>query len=224
VNGAQNARDLKSERGRSDFDRRQVVTAVFSTPLPFGRNRKFLNGVRGWRHGVVGGWQMSGSATYYSGQPFTVQSANVDTNLGDSIRPNRLGSGLQPDLPGQGRRGVDYPWYKLTDFDPVPRCVSRTDCAPSARGSVPFGFGSAGRNILEGPSQRFINLAMLKNFRMRERRNVQMRYELFNIMNTPNFMLPDRVFNGLGGGMITQVNDRGRGGPRVMQMALKYEF
>lgn len=222
--GAQNARDLKSERARSDFDRRQVVTAVFSTPLPFGRNRKFFTKARGWRNGVVGGWQMSGSATFYTGQAFTVQSANVDTNLGESLRPNRLGSGLQPELEGQGRKGVDYPWFKLTDFEPVPRCASRTDCAVTPNGFAPFSFGNSGRNILDGPSQQFINVAMLKNFRMKERKNVQFRYELFNIMNRANFMLPDRVFNALGGGMITAVNDRGRGGPRVMQMALKYEF
>jgi hypothetical protein len=224
VAGAQDSRNLKSERGRSDFDRRHVVTAVYSMPLPFGRNRKFFAGARGWRNGVVGGWQMSGSATYYSGQALTITSANVDTNLGESQRPNRLGSGLQEELAGRGRRGVDYPWYKLTDFEAVPRCASRTDCATTPNGFVPFRFGNSGRNILDGPSQRFINVAMLKNFRMKERKNVQLRYELFNIFNHANFMLPEKQFNSLGGGMITQVNDRGRGGPRVMQMAVKYEF
>ena len=91
-------------------------------------------------------------------------------------------------------------------------------------GFVPFSFGNAGRNILDGPSQQFINMAMLKNFRFRERRNFQLRYELFNILNHPNFQLPDRVFNALGGGYITAATDRGRGGPRVMQVALKFEF
>ena len=222
--GAQNARDLKAERARSDFDRRQVVTAVFSTPLPFGRGRKFLAGARGWRHGLVGGWQMSGSATYYSGQALTITSANVDTALGESLRPNRIGSGIQEEMAGAGRRGVDYPWYKLTDFEPVPRCASRTSCEVSPNGFQPFAFGNSGRNVLDGPSQQFINMAMLKNFRMKERKNFQLRYELFNILNRPNFQLPERQFNALGGGYITAVVDRGRGGPRVMQVAVKYEF
>ena len=222
--GAQDSRNLKSERARSDFDRRQVVSAVFSTPLPFGRGRKFLAGARGWRNGIAGGWQMSGSANYYTGQALTVTSANVDTTLGESLRPNRIGRGVQEEIPAAGRRGVDYPWFQLSHFEPVPRCLSRTQCDVSPNGFVPFTFGNSGRNILDGPSQQFINMAMLKNFRMKERKNFQLRYELFNILNRPNFQLPEKQFNALGGGYITAVVDRGRGGPRVMQVALKYEF
>jgi len=224
VAGAQNSRDLKSERGRSDFDRRHVVTAVFSTPLPFGRGRKFLPTARGWGQGLVGGWQLTGTAAFYSGQAFTVTSANIDTNLGESLRPNRIGSGQPAASTPAGRRGVDYPWFPLTDFEPVPRCASRTSCEVSPNGFLPFAFGNSGRNILDGPGQQFINLALLKNFRLRERRNFQLRYELFNILNHPNFQLPERQFNLLGGGIITNVVDRGRGGPRVMQVAVKFEF
>jgi len=222
---AQDSRNLKMERARSDFDRRHVITGVYSVQLPFGRNRKFLSRVSGWRNGVVGGWQLSGTATYYSGQAFTVQSAGVDANLGESLRPNRLGSGIQPDIPGAGRRGVDYPWFRLADFEAVPRCASRDTCLPSPSGFTPFSFGNAGRNILDGPVHHYINAAMLKNFRFGEgKKNFQVRYEVFNILNHANFSLPDREFNGLGGGLITAVTDRGRGGPRVMQLAVKLEF
>jgi hypothetical protein len=222
--GAQSARDLRSERGRSDFDRRHVITAVYSTPLPFGRGRKFFGTAKGLAQGVIGGWQMSGSASFLTGQALTVQSANVDANLGESLRPNRIGSGVQEDIPGAGKRGVDYPWFKLSDFEPVPRCASRSVCETSAYGFTPFNFGNSGRNILDGPSAHYINMAMLKNFPLRERRRVQVRYELFNILNHANLNLPDRAFNALGGGMVTAVVDRGRGGPRVMQLALKFEF
>ncbi|MBL8238379.1 MAG: carboxypeptidase regulatory-like domain-containing protein [Bryobacterales bacterium] len=222
--GAQNSRDLKSERGRSDFDRRHVVTAVFSTTLPFGRGKRFLKNARGWRGGAVAGWQFSGSATFYSGQAFTVTSANVDTALGESLRPNRIGSGAQRDIAGAGKRGVDYPWFALADFEPVPRCASRTSCEVSPNGFAPFAFGNSGRNILDGPRSHFINVAMMKNFRLAEKRGFQFRYELFNMLNHANLQLPERQFNSLGGGLITGVTDRGRGGPRVMQAALKFEF
>lgn len=221
---AQDSQNLKSERGRSDFDRRHVFTAVYSMGLPFGRGRRFLSGVRGWRNGVIAGWQMSGSATYYSGQAFTVTTAGIDANLGESLRPNRVGRGIQEDVPGAGRRGVDYPWFKLSDFEKVPRCSARDVCEGSLYGFSPFSFGNAGRNILTGPTQHFVNIAMLKNFRFQERKNFQVRYELFNIMNHANFQLPNREFNALSGGLITSVNDRGRGGPRVMQLGLKLEF
>jgi hypothetical protein len=222
--GAQNSRDLKSERGRSDFDRRHVIAVVYSSQLPFGRGKRFLRNARGWRNGLVGGWQLSGSGTYYSGQAFTVTSANVDTALGESSRPNRIGTGYQEEIPGGGKRGVDYPWFRLADFEPVPRCASRTNCEVSPNGFLPFTFGNSGRNILDGPKSHFINLAMMKNFRIAERKTFQFRYELFNILNHANLQLPDRQFNALGGGLITGVTDRGRGGPRVMQVALKFDY
>ncbi len=222
--GAQNSRDLKSERGRSDFDRRHVVTGAFSWQIPVGRGKRVLGGARGFSNALVGGWQLSGTATYYSGQAFTVTSADVDTALGESSRPNRLGSGIQPGIPGAGKLGIDYPFFKITDFEKVPRCLARDNCPTSPSGFTAFTFGNSGRNILEGPSQTFANLALMKNFRMEKRRNFQFRYELFNVFNRANFRLPNRQFNSLTGGYITSVNDRGRGGPRVMQVAVKYEF
>jgi len=222
--GAQDARNLRSERGRSDFDRRHVVTGVVSYNLPLGQGKRWLSKPNWWTNGILGGWQLSGTATYYTGQPFTITSLDVDTSLGESSRPNRIGSGLQAEIPGEGRRGVDYPWFAVTDFEKVPRCTSRTSCEVSPHGFLPFQFGNSGRNILDGPSMAFINMAMLKNFRFEKSRNFQLRYEVFNILNKANFDLPNRSFNSVKGGLMTSVVDRGRGGPRVMQVALKFEF
>jgi hypothetical protein len=222
--GAQNARDLKSERGRSDFDRSHTFTAAFSWQLPVGRRHRFLAGAGAPVQAVLGGWQMSGTVVLYSGQTFTVTSADFDAAVGESQRPNRLGSGAQADLAGQGRRGVDYPWFNITDFERVPRCLARDQCQPSPHGFSPFQFGNAGRNILEGPGTGYANLSLTKNFRLKERRNFQFRYEVFNITNHPNFRLPNRQFNTTTGGLISSVTERGRGGPRVMQLALKFEY
>ncbi len=224
VAGAQDAQNLKSERGRSDFDRGHVFTGAFSWQLPFGRRQRWLAGARGFTNGLLGGWQLSGTGVLYSGQSFTVTTLDIDANLGESLRPNRLGNGRQGSIPGAGRRGVDYPFFGITDFERVPRCTARDSCLPSPNGFLPFSFGNAGRNILDGPGIAYLNTALMKNFRMKESRNFQFRYEMFNVMNHATFLLPNRSFNSLRGGFITSVNDRGRGGPRVHQVALKYEF
>jgi len=66
---------------------------------------------------------------------------------------------------------------------------------------------------------------MLKNFRIQERKNLQLRLESFNALNHANFMLPNVDFNGSGAGLITAVQpDGGVGGPRVFQAGLKFEF
>ncbi|MGH9661922.1 MAG: hypothetical protein ACRD96_25465, partial [Bryobacteraceae bacterium] len=121
--------------------------------------------------------------------------------------------------------GVDYPWFNLTGFERVPRCGAVAEgCSASPNGFLPFQFGNSGRNILEGPGAAYMNLALMKNFRFEEGRNFQFRFESYNIFNRPNFQLPNIQFNSINGGLITGVADTGRGGPRVFQAALKYEF
>jgi hypothetical protein len=222
-NGAQNARDLKSERGRSDFDRGHIFTAAFSWPLPIGRGHRLLGQARGILGSLVNGWQISGTSTVYTGAPFTVLSANVNADLGESARPNRLGKGLAEDQPAAGKHGVDYPFFRLTDFEAVPRCESVSRCLPSPHGFSPFAFGNSGRNILDGPGTSGTNLALMKNFRIRERQ-LQFRSEAFNAFNHPLFRLPNGNFNASGGGLITAAATSGRGGPRVLQLSLRYEF
>jgi hypothetical protein len=189
-----------------------------------GRGKTLLGGARGLTQGVLGGWQLSGTTALYTGQPFTVRTSDADLALGESQRPNRLAKGQQADLPGVGKRGVDYPWFRLTDFEEVPPCVDRTNCPTSPNGFSPFQFGNSGRSILDGPGLAYLNFALTKNFRMKEQRNLQFRFEAFSVLNRANFLLPNNNFNETTGGTITRVRDAGRGGPRVMQFALKYEF
>jgi len=127
-------------------------------------------------------------------------------------------------VPGE-KRGVDYPWFVLTDFEKVPRCASVTEgCGPSPHGFLPFHFGNSGRNILDGPGYAYTNLALMKNFRFQDRKNFQLRFESFNVVNHPNFRLPAHNFNTTAAGLIDGVAATGRGGPRVFQASLKFEF
>ena len=66
----QNGRDFRSWRGPSDFDypRRLIMSYIYD--LPFGKGRKFApDGPLGH---IVGGFQVSGSALFHDGRPFTV--------------------------------------------------------------------------------------------------------------------------------------------------------
>jgi hypothetical protein len=97
-------------------------------------------------------------------------------------------------------------------------------CAPSPNGFLPFQFGNSGRNILDGPGLAYMNMSLMKNFRFHDRKNFQFRFESFNIMNHPNFQLPNIQFNSTGGGLIVAATGTGRGGARVFQSSLKFEF
>src|SRR5262249_48250773 len=154
--------------------------------------KRLFGGAAGWKNGIIGGWQLSGTATYYTGAPFTILDSSINANLGESSRPNRIDNGALRD--GVGRRGVDYPWFSPSSFVPTAACVNSTPrvCNNDQYGFIPFRPGNAGRNILDGPGTQNINLTMMKNFFLAERKRIQVRWETFNIFNHPNLKLPNR--------------------------------
>ena len=220
--------NLRLERGRSTWDRRHVFTAVASYQLPFGRRKRWGSGWGPTTNAILGGWQLSGTQTSYSGSPFTVTTANIDLNLGDSQRPNRLTSGFQPNDPSLGNvRGSDYAFFDTQAFERVPTCTPADGDTPAMCPSGAFAFGNAGRNILDGPGLLSANIALSKNFQLREGMRLQVRLESFNFLNRTNFIMTTefRQFNGVGGGYFRRVGNIGRGGgPRIFQYALKLRF
>jgi hypothetical protein len=184
--GAQNTRDPFQERGRSDFDTRHVFTVTFVYQTPSRRSV------------VVRGWQISGTGSAYSGQPFTPQYSGPSADLGQATRPDRIASGA---VPHPGPNG----WFDLTAFVPVP------DSA--------FRFGDSGRTILDGPGSVAVNLALSREFRVAEKNRFQLRWEAFNVTNHTNFQLPNTTLDKNNAGTIT-----GNKPARIMQLGLKYQF
>lgn len=220
---AEDIRNLGLDRARSDFDRGHVFQAVFSYPLPIGHNQLLLANQNKWIDGLVSRWQLSGTSIYQTGPPMTIEDSTYNVAVGGSIRPNRIANGALTS--GNGRRGIDYPWYTPGDFVAAPQCVSRTNCPKTdAYGFVPFSDGNSGRGILDAPGTENINLTLLKNISVSERKSFQFRWEVFNIFNHPNFILLDRFFNETAAGYLTSVAASGNGGPRIMQFSLKYLF
>jgi hypothetical protein len=129
--GAQNARSLGSERGRSDWDNRHAFTVSFSYELPLGPSA--------WGRG----WEVTGSGRMYSGKPFTPQVSNADLNNGEANRPDRVANGkLEQRSPQK--------WFDVFAFPVVPRGAYRY--GNSGRGILD-GPGSVGLNL--GVSKRF---------------------------------------------------------------------
>ena len=99
--GAQDARNLRLERGRSDWDRGHSVTTMFMYDLPFRGNR--------W----VERWQIAGTGRMQTGPPFTVKSSNVQLDQGEANRPDRIAKGALPNP------SPDM-WYDRSAFPQVP--------------------------------------------------------------------------------------------------------
>ena len=224
--GALDNRNLKLDRGRSNFDQRHVVTIATRYPLPVGRGRHFLPGMRGSVQAVLGGWQLASTVRAYSGQPFTVLTSNIDLNAGESRRPNRITHGYLPDNAGPGRKGIDFPWYDIAAFERVPCFGTENnkgiECFQSAHGFEPFNPGNSGRNILDMSGQFNVNLSLQKNFQFENRRRLQVRIDAFNALNMAqlgNVSTAAAQFDGIQGGLIVTARPA-----RIMQASLSYYF
>ncbi len=101
VTNVQDARDLKLERGRSDFDIGHSLMMSFNYNLPWRR----------WK--MTRGWQLSGTGRMYTGQPFTPKTSDVDLDAGESNRPDRLAKGWLEERSPQR-------WFDLPAFRVVP--------------------------------------------------------------------------------------------------------
>lgn len=203
-NFPQNSYNLRAERGRSNFDVRHRFSASYSYDLPFGKNKRYLSDA-GWASTLLSGWQTFGIVTLQSGRPFTVALlSDIDNSgtgrsilgFGANDRPNVIGD------PNSGARTADR-WFNTAAFTFPPLGA----------------FGSAGRNILDGPGYQSVNASLVKNTALSERVNLQFRAEAFNLFNHPNFNLPDNFLGSPTFGRISSARD-----PRHLQFGLKLLF
>src|SRR5881628_511215 len=90
-NVAQDARRLQMDRGSSDFDARQRFVLSYVYELPFGRGKAFGTNWGSTLEKLLGGWEISGIATFQSGRPIFIQlsPSNQNSNTGSTRdRPN----------------------------------------------------------------------------------------------------------------------------------------
>jgi outer membrane receptor protein involved in Fe transport len=147
---------------------------------------------------LLHGWQLAGSGIMYSGQPFTPQLTGPNRDLGFATRPDRIASGAL------SNPTADM-WFDLSAFPIVPDTAYR--------------FGTSGRNILDGPGNAAINLALSRFFPIGEHSRLQFRWETFNATNHANLYLPAVAIDKNNAGTITQAKSA-----RVMQFGVRYQF
>jgi Carboxypeptidase regulatory-like domain/TonB dependent receptor len=196
--------NLAAERGPSTFDTRQRFTAAVNYALPSFHGNKRLGS----------GWQLNTIVSIQSGRPIPIVNSN-DTSgrFYFNQRPNVV-PGVDPILPN---------WSPATGY-----------LNPLAFSQPPQGmFGDLGRNSIYGPGYRDWDLSVTKETQLTEKLALQLRGEVFNVLNHPNFALPNHNITPGSGpmGVITQTPDvaqtnpgLGGGGPRVIQLGAKFVF
>jgi len=146
--------------GPLDYDRQHVLTIGHLWDLPLGRKGGNMIST------ILGGWQVNGVFTWDSGTPLTVTADPVSCACpGNTVLASVNGSAF------------------LNNGTSI--------LNPGAFSAPPAGqFGNLGRSGLRGPGSRNYNLSLLKHFRVRERFNMELRGEAYNLTNSPRFASP----------------------------------
>jgi len=216
------------ERGNSNFDVRHRLTWTSDYKFPSPKSGG------AWSK-IGGGWALDSVLTLQTGQPF---------QLNFNFSGDYDGTGEyfpRPDVIGNPYAGTSLPnnVINLSAFK-VPCTWSDGACVPGTQHT-----GNEGRNSLWGPPFKQWDLALYKDTAITERLKMQFRADFFNIVNHPNFTNPflptffaacDNTgidANGACEGYLptTATGDVGEGnpfigggGPRGIQLALKFMF
>jgi len=201
--GMQDVWDFDANRARSGFNIRHRFVTSYIYELPFGRGRKWTGSGRAFDL-VAGGWNLNGITSMRTGMLYNPTLANPQANLGTAAvqqwRPDRIAAGTVGN-PNPER------WFDPSAF--LRPCDS-SGCR----------LGNAGAHILTAGGQVNTDFGLSKYFPVNERFRFQLRWEVFNLFNTPAFSRPNSNLDSPDVGKVRGTDSA----PRVMQFALRLEF
>ena len=177
--------DRNLNKGRAGYDRRHVFVTNVTYELPIGKGRHFLNHNKALDY-IAGGWEIAWVQSVETGNPFGFSYTNSPYNyfpssMGNYV-PNLTCSGIT--MPGFGlgsliggnrfNQALENPVLNVNCFAPPPA----------------FTVGNAGRNIVTGPGIIYSQASAQKNFRFKERWNLQFRFDFQNPFHNWGFNNP----------------------------------
>lgn len=201
--GIRNNRDTSMERSLSAHDIPHSFVTSMVYDLPIGRGRRFGSSMHRVLDGAIGGWQLSTIVRLQSGLPVRMTAPSTISVYGFGVQLPNVTSGRDVKL---SERRPER-WFNTAAFSAPP----------------PFTIGTAPRRINEMRADytRHADVAIMKNFRWRERFRAQFRAEMFNLTNTPQFGWPDTGFGSATFGVVTSTRNVSS---RNVQFGLKLDF
>ncbi len=193
-----NLYDRAADYGPSSNDIRHRLTISGVYELPVGPQRRYLSS--GWLGRVVGGWSVGLLGTLQSGAPFTVTTQTNTTNAFPA-GAQRADVAGDPQLPA-GDRTLNR-WFNTDAFSQPAQ----------------YTFGNGGRGILRGDGIVNFDVSLAKSVNLTARQALQLRVELFNAFNHPNFAIPGTVLGAPTFGVVSDASDG-----RTVQLGGRYVF
>jgi hypothetical protein len=180
---------LSFQRSNSQFDIRNRFVLSYNYELPFAK------GFHGWKKYVLDGWSHSAIFSAQSGLPATVYAAPI---LACSVTPDPMTGCPKADVVGINDtllNGTISPTAGVastplngnaSQLHPVPLGTPQTGTLPVSEPLIGQD-GTSGRNNLRLAGLTDLDVAFGKQFKVMEGKTLQLRWEIFNTLNHPNF-------------------------------------
>jgi Carboxypeptidase regulatory-like domain/TonB dependent receptor len=189
---------LPDNNGLCTYDMTQNLTASSVYDLPFGKGRMFLSNPSRPVNAILGDWALAGIFTYHTGQPFTPTIGSDVANTGVSGEwPNRIAS-------GKLAHPTPHEWFNPAAFT-IP---------------AEFTYGDAGRDILRSDGLVELDTTLKKNINFTESKDMEIRFEAFNLANHPTFSAPNVTIGTSSAGEVTSTLNANR----IFQGGIKFAF
>jgi hypothetical protein len=218
--------------GPADFNVKHRVVGSFVYDLPFAKSNRW-----------IGGWNVSGIVSAQSGTPFNINNSSVDSNkdgefndrgiyLGSGTASSNINHNVSPatayltrsvQTPGPNF-GDNSKWGMLNGPHTTdPACPATVNLGLWCQGAA---LGQIQRNSLYGPGFFNTDIGFAKAFKITETSRLKFEGNFFNIFNHPNFLPPDGNLNDVQtfGQSTSTFNNQQTGGPRITQLAVRFEF
>jgi hypothetical protein len=174
--------------------------------LPFGPDQShFSHGLAG---NLLGGWDWNGILSAHSGLPFDIKSGTDSLN-GNSPLGNRV------NLVGS-----------VTKRYPA-RYLSASNFAAPSEGTI----GTFCCSRLHSPNNVQLNSTIGKNFQFHENYHLRLVAEFFNVLNSPQWGIPDTTLTDPGFGSITGAGANSganvsnpQDAARILQLGARIDF
>jgi hypothetical protein len=185
----QNPSNRNADVGNCGFDIRQNYNLSIVATMPKVRS--------GLMSVLLENWQLAPIFTARTGAPFTPVTGTDNSRTGV---------------------GLDRPNYISNPY--VENLNSRVWVTPTAYAANAIGtLGNTGTFSLTGPGFYDLDVSLSRRFKLRERANLEVRAEFFNVLNHTNFSNPSGTLSSQNFGVLLAATD-----PRILQFAMKLTF
>jgi hypothetical protein len=203
--GVQDYFNRQNDWSLTSYNQPQRLQVSYNYELPLGANKTFLT-YSDWRHYLVDGWSLSGTASVMAGTPIALRPEFNNTGGVVSALTVNVVPGVNPQVSNPG----PTQWFNPGAFDQP----------------ADFTLGDASRtsSILSNPGTQNYDLSVNKRMALGAETAVELNATGFNFLNHANWNDPDPVIGPASAPNLDAGKIIGSRGGRVVQLGLRLSF